>query len=171
MGYRRAPAAYGIDFPDVAAREDELEEAVLLCRRLFSEEKVSSSGRYFALAEAWNSPQPVQDRIPVLIGGGGEKRTLALVAKYADACNFFGSPAEVTHKLEVLRGHCERFGRDFAAITTTCSLFPPEGRDELCEAVGERLATGVEGVVLFGRDCPSSATVTAWGEALHDAFD
>ena len=75
----------------------------------------------FQLAETLNSPQPLtQPHPPILIGGGGEKKTLRLVARYADACNLFGSSvADVKHKLEVLRGHCDAEGRDYDAITKT----------------------------------------------------
>jgi F420-dependent oxidoreductase-like protein len=163
-------SAYGISFPNTPEREDRLEEAVVLCQKMFAEQTVDYDGRYYSLEEAWNSPRPVQRAIPVLVGGGGEKRTLAVVAKYADACNFFGAPADIAHKIEVLKGHCEQYGRDFSEITTTCSLFPPDSEEELREQVAERLAVGVDGVVLFGRSCPPPSTVSSWGEMLHREF-
>ncbi|HET7720146.1 MAG TPA: LLM class flavin-dependent oxidoreductase, partial [Acidimicrobiales bacterium] len=69
--------------------------------------------------EALRYPRPVQERIPILIGGSGERKTLRLVARYADACNLFGDAATVRHKVEVLRGHCEDVGRDLAGVEVT----------------------------------------------------
>jgi len=80
---------------------------------------------------------------------------LAAAAKYGDACNFFGDPEVVRHKLEVLGEHCERIGRDLSQISTTSALFSPESEQELVDQVGQRLAAGVDGVVLFGGTCPS----------------
>lgn len=163
--------AYGFDFPGTAEREDRLEEAVVLCRELFMSRPASYKGMHYRLEEAWNAPRPIQDRIPILVGGGGERRTLATVAKYGDACNFFGDPNVVSHKLAVLAEHCGRIGRDLSTIATTCALSPPESPQELVDQVGARLAAGVEGVVLFGGSCPSPETLTTWGSALHEAFD
>ena len=163
-------AAYGFDFPEVAEREDRLEEMVLVCRELLTSSPASYDGVYNRLEGAWNSPRPIQARIPILVGGGGERRTLATVAKYGDACNFFGEPDVVRHKFEVLGEHCERIGRDASEIAKTCAVFSPESEHELVEQVGQRLAAGADGVVLFGRGCPSPDTLTAWGAALHAAF-
>jgi F420-dependent oxidoreductase-like protein len=163
--------AYGIDFPGTGEREDRLEEAVVLCRELFSTRPASFEGEHYRLAEAWNAPRPIQARIPILVGGGGERRTLATVARYGDACNFFGDPEVVRHKLDVLAEHCERIGRDLSEIATTCALSPAESPQELVDQVGARFAAGAEGVVLFGGNCPSPKTLLEWGSALHRAFD
>jgi alkanesulfonate monooxygenase SsuD/methylene tetrahydromethanopterin reductase-like flavin-dependent oxidoreductase (luciferase family) len=96
---------------------------------------------------------------------------LAAAAKYGDACNFFGEPDVVRHKLEVLAEHCARVGRNFSEIATTCALFTPESENELIDQVGERLSAGAEGVVLFGGNCPTPEDLSAWGAALHNAFD
>ena len=162
--------AYGFDFPGSAERQDRLEEAIVVCRELFTSSPASYEGAHYHLREAWNSPRPIQARIPILVGGGGEHRTLATVAKYADACNVFGEPEDVRHKLEVLAAHCARIGRDATEIATTCGLFPPDNEQELVDQVGERLAVGVEGVVLFGGACPSPETLTSWGGALQKSF-
>lgn len=162
--------AYGIDFPPIKEREERLEEAVVIARDMLAGQPVSYRGQHYHLDGAWNSPQPVQTKVPILIGGAGERRTLALVARYADASNFFGDAATLTHKLGVLKQHCERVGRDFSEITTTSGLFPPEDVDELCRQVAERFATGIDGIVLFGRDCPSPETIAAWGAALQREF-
>jgi alkanesulfonate monooxygenase SsuD/methylene tetrahydromethanopterin reductase-like flavin-dependent oxidoreductase (luciferase family) len=87
---------------------------------MFTEEMPTFSGRYYEIAEAINEPRPVRpDGIPILIGGGGEQRTLRLVAQYGDACNLFGDVGTIRHKLDVLNRHCETVGRDPATITKT----------------------------------------------------
>jgi alkanesulfonate monooxygenase SsuD/methylene tetrahydromethanopterin reductase-like flavin-dependent oxidoreductase (luciferase family) len=111
---------YGFSFPSVRERMDRLEEALQICRAMFTQERSSFDGRYYRTNEAFNYPRPIRSEgIPILIGGGGEKRTLRLVAQYADACNFFGNLAEIKHKVEVLKRHCEDVGRDPSEITKT----------------------------------------------------
>jgi F420-dependent oxidoreductase-like protein len=110
----------GVEFPPVGERMDRLEEAVQICRAMFRDEVATFEGRYYSVHEARNLPRPVQPGgPPILIGGGGEKRTLRLVARYADYCNIFGDVATVRHKLAVLREHCEAVGRDPASITVS----------------------------------------------------
>jgi alkanesulfonate monooxygenase SsuD/methylene tetrahydromethanopterin reductase-like flavin-dependent oxidoreductase (luciferase family) len=111
---------YGFDFPPVGERLDRLEEALQICRAMFTEEAPSFMGRHYRIHEALNVPGPIRpEGIPILVGGGGERRTLALVAQYADACNLVGDIATIRHKLEVLKRHCDRVGRDPATITKT----------------------------------------------------
>ncbi len=113
-------AGYGFAYPPVPERLDRLEEALQICRAMFTEQAPSFSGEHYRLHEALNFPRPVRPTgIPILVGGGGERRLLALVAKYADACNLFGDVATIRHKLDVLDRHCETFGRDPATITKT----------------------------------------------------
>ncbi len=110
----------GFDFPPAGERLDRLEEALQICRAMFTEEAPTFDGRYYRIHEARNVPPPVQPGGPrILIGGGGEKRTLQLVARYADMSNIFGDPATVAHKVEVLRGHCEAVGRDPSEVTVS----------------------------------------------------
>ncbi|HXQ90103.1 MAG TPA: LLM class F420-dependent oxidoreductase [Acidimicrobiales bacterium] len=110
----------GVDFPPVGERMDRLEEAVQICRAMFRDERPTFEGRYYSIHEASNLPRPVQPGgPPILIGGGGEKRTLRLVARYGDYCNIFGDVATVRHKIAVLHEHCEAVGRDPAAITVS----------------------------------------------------
>ena len=111
---------YGFDFPPVGERLSRLEEALQICRAMFTEEAPTFTGRYYRIHEALNLPRPIRpEGIPILVGGGGERRTLKLVAQYADACNLFGDLATIRHKLEVLDRHCDAVGRDPATITKT----------------------------------------------------
>ena len=160
--------AYGIDYPPLPERYERLEEALQLCRALLGEQPASFAGRFFTLDGAWCSPPPVQARLPILVGGGGERRTLALVARYADACNFFGGIDDLRRKLQVLRQHCDEAGRDPSEVTTTVAFMAPDDPDEVRRLADERLALGVDGVILFGGSAPSASTVAAWGAALAD---
>ena len=110
----------GFEFPPAGERLDRLEEALQICRAMFGEEAPSFEGRYYRIHEARNVPPPVQPGGPaILVGGGGEKRTLRLVARYADMCNITGDPATIAHKVEVLRGHCAAVGRDPSEVTVS----------------------------------------------------
>src|ERR1700733_3245903 len=110
----------GFDFPPAGERLDRLEEALPICRAMFTEEAPSFTGTNDRIHEARNRPRPVQPGgPPILIGGGGERRTLRLVAEYGDACNLFGDAATIRHKLEVVARHCDDVGRDPATITKT----------------------------------------------------
>jgi F420-dependent oxidoreductase-like protein len=111
---------YGYDFPPVGERISRLEEALQICRAMFREEAPTFEGKYYRIQGALNSPRPVQPNgPPIMIGGGGEQRTLKLVAQYADMCNIFGDVATVRHKMDVLARHCETVGRDPGTIAKT----------------------------------------------------
>jgi F420-dependent oxidoreductase-like protein len=110
---------YGFPFPPVKERMDRLEEALQICRAMFTQEAPSFQGRYYSIDGALNYPRPIRGDIPILIGGGGERRTLRLVAQYADGCNLFGDLESVRHKLDVLNDHCAAVGRDPSEITKT----------------------------------------------------
>lgn len=113
-------AGYGFGFPPGGERMGRPEEALHICRARFVEEAPSFSSCSYTLSEALNHPRPLRSGgIPILVVGSGERRTLALVAKYAEACNLFGDVAAIRHKLEVLARHCEALGRDPAEITKT----------------------------------------------------
>jgi F420-dependent oxidoreductase-like protein len=112
--------AFGFEFPPIGRRLDRVEDALRICRAMFTEDGVTVDGRVHSVRAIRNVPRPVQSSGPrILVGGGGEKRTLRLVAQYADACNIAGSPETIRHKLDVLRGHCEDVGRDFSDIQVT----------------------------------------------------
>jgi F420-dependent oxidoreductase-like protein len=112
-------AGFGFDFPPVKERMDRLEEALQIIRAMFTEPAPTFEGRYYRIHRVLNNPRPIRGSIPVLIGGSGEKRTLRLVAQYGDACNLFGDPDTVRHKIDVLERHCAEVGRDPAEITKT----------------------------------------------------
>ena len=110
----------GIDYPADRVRLDMLEEAVQVCRAMFAGDDVSFSGDHYRLDHARNLPRPVQAGGPkIMIGGGGEKRTLRLVAQYADMCNVQGDVATLARKVDVLRRHCAEVGRDPAEVRVT----------------------------------------------------
>jgi F420-dependent oxidoreductase-like protein len=112
--------ALGIDYPADRVRLDMLEEAVQVCRAMFAGDDVSFSGDHYRLDHARNLPRPVQAGGPkIMIGGGGEKRTLRLVAQYADMCNVQGDVATLARKVDVLRRHCAEVGRDPAEVRVT----------------------------------------------------
>ena len=159
-------AAYGIDFPPLAERYERLEETLQICAALLGPEPATFTGGRHALKDAWSSPPPVHAHVPVLVGGGGERRTLSLVARYADACNFFGEPTDIAPKLAALRAHCERVGRDPEEITTTVGLIAAGDPGEVRRLVETRLEAGIDGVILFGGSAPSARQVAAWGAAL-----
>ena len=111
---------YGWDFLPVRERMDRLEEALQICRAMFTEEAPTFQGRYYRTEAVLNFPRPIRPTgIPILVGGSGERRTLRLVAKYADACNLFGDLETIRHKVDVLRRHCAELGRDPSEIRTT----------------------------------------------------
>jgi alkanesulfonate monooxygenase SsuD/methylene tetrahydromethanopterin reductase-like flavin-dependent oxidoreductase (luciferase family) len=97
-----------------------LEEAVQICRAMFEADGTTFTGTHYRTDNVRNLPRPVRRGGPkIMIGGGGEKRTLKLVAQYADQCNVTGDVANLTHKIQVLRGHCATVGRDFAEVDVT----------------------------------------------------
>jgi len=161
--------AYGISFPPIGERFDRLDETLAICRALFRDQRASVAGTFYQVREAFNSPRPVAGTIPVLVAGGGERRTLDLVARYGDACNVFGGdPAVVRHKFDVLRRHCERVGRDPAGITKTVFVFATEDLAGFASGVRGYAAAGADGVFVVGPDDPSR--IPRIGQELGDVF-
>jgi len=118
----RESLGLGVPFPSTKERFERLEEALQIADQMWSGEVAPYQGKHYQLAETLNSPQALtRPHPPVMIGGMGEKRTLRLVAQYADACNLFayGGSDLIRHKLDVLRGHCEDVGRDYDEIERT----------------------------------------------------
>jgi alkanesulfonate monooxygenase SsuD/methylene tetrahydromethanopterin reductase-like flavin-dependent oxidoreductase (luciferase family) len=117
--YEREHLGLGVPFPPVAERFERLEETLQICARMWSDDDGGYDGHHYRLAETICSPRPVH-RPRVLVGGSGERKTLRLVAQYADACNLFADDVDaVARKLDVLARHCEDVGRDPAEISRT----------------------------------------------------
>ncbi|OBG87802.1 LLM class F420-dependent oxidoreductase [Mycobacterium sp. E3298] len=121
--YDREHLALGFPYPPVSRRFEMLEETLQICRQMWSEDNGPYRGKHYQLAETICEPQPIR-RPPILIGGDGEKKTLRLVAQYADIWNStVTDPDELEHKIEVLHRHCETVGRDPGEIRKTVGLF------------------------------------------------
>lgn len=140
-------AGLGLDFPPTAERFERLEETLQICRQMFDRVDAPFDGRHYHLGRTLNSPLPVaRPRPRILIGGSGERKTLRLVARYADACNLFPGP-DLAHKLDVLRRHCEQAERDYDSIEKT-ALFNfdvgPNGEraQQTVDALGELVGLG-----------------------------
>ncbi|MFC6881175.1 MULTISPECIES: LLM class F420-dependent oxidoreductase [Actinomadura] len=140
----------GVPFPPLAERFERLEETLLIARRMWDGNETPFEGRHYTLERPLNSPRSVRrPRPPILIGGAGEKKTLRFVAKYADACNLFDSE-ELPRKLDVLREHCEREGRDYGEIEKTSLAYFADGApsvDQVIDAVGRLAERGVDHVI------------------------
>jgi F420-dependent oxidoreductase-like protein len=120
--YEREHKGLGVPFPSLAERFERLEEAIQICLQMWSDNNGPYEGTHYQLAETLCEPKPVsQPRPRILIGGSGERKTLRMVAQYADACNIMGEPEQVAHKLDVLRRHCDALGRDVNEIEVTVS--------------------------------------------------
>jgi F420-dependent oxidoreductase-like protein len=118
--FDREHEGLGVPFPPIAERFERLEEAIQICLQMWGPDNGPYQGKHYQLAETLCVPAPLsRPRPPIMVAGGGEKKTLRLVARYADSCNLFGEPAEVAAKLDILRGHCEAEGRDYSTITPT----------------------------------------------------
>jgi F420-dependent oxidoreductase-like protein len=119
--YEREQVGLGVPLVPVKERFERLEETVQICLQMWSDNNGPYQGAHYQLAETLCVPAPLSlPHPPILIGGGGERKTLLLVARYADACNLFeSSPDEVSRKLDVLRSHCDAEGRDYDAIRKT----------------------------------------------------
>ncbi|MEY9875141.1 F420-dependent oxidoreductase-like protein [Streptacidiphilus sp. MAP12-33] len=119
--YEREQRGLGVPVVPVAERFERLEETLQICQQMWSKDNGPYEGRHYHLAETLCVPAPLtRPHPPIMVGGGGEKKTLLLVARYADACNLFGSsPEDVARKLDVLRAHCAGVGRDYGAIAKT----------------------------------------------------
>ena len=145
--YEREQRGLGVPVVPVAERFERLEETLQICLQMWSDNNGPFNGRHYQLAETLCVPQPLsRPHPPIQVGGGGEKKTLRLVARYGDACNVFGSsPADVGRKLEVLRAHCEAEGRDYDQITKTVLAVRPAlaDVDGFLTAAREYAALGV----------------------------
>ncbi|MDQ1373037.1 MAG: hypothetical protein QOJ09_375 [Actinomycetota bacterium] len=189
----------GFVFPSVKERMDRLEDAVQICRAMFRDDHASFEGQHYAIKDARNLPRPIQEGGPeIMIGGGGEKRTLKLVAQYADMCNVVGDPAGIRHKIEVIQRHCKDVGRDptdvkitrmatmmitdspeqtaqtrefltAAAGAEAASAFTFGQEDEIVSQVEELIDAGVD-TFIFNMPMSDAAGVRRAGELLTNRF-
>ena len=169
--YEREHDGLGVPFPPTAERFERLEEAIQICLQMWSDDDGPYAGHHYQLAETLCRPAPVSSPRPrIMIGGGGERKTLRLVAQYADACNLIGDPQEVAHKLDVLRGHCEAVGRDPNEIEVTAMFrnMPPDpGVDDVVRAAEEFAAIGVTSLVIGATgDDPAGWMESTFGPAM-----
>jgi F420-dependent oxidoreductase-like protein len=146
--YEREHLGLGVPFPPIAERFERLEETLQICLQMWSDDEGPYNGRYYHLAETICSPRPVQQPRPrILIGGSGERKTLRLVAQYADACNLFAPSLEVVaHKLDVLARHCDDVGRDSSQIEKTIisGIKPLDDVDAFLAAMSGFAHLGIE---------------------------
>jgi F420-dependent oxidoreductase-like protein len=138
--------AYGIHFPPASERLSRLEEAIQIIHKMWTEEPSASfNGKYYQIHNAYCNPKPIQKPSPpILVGGGGERKTLKIVAKYADACNLFGSAETVKRKLNILKEHCKTVGRDYDSILKTkLGIIVVEDEKQMSEKKIEQIFKGM----------------------------
>ncbi len=164
----------GLPFPDTAERFERLEEALQICLQMWSESEDPYDGKHYQLGRTLNVPQSLQrPHPPILIGGSGEKKTLRMVAQYAQACNLFGGP-DVEHKLDVLRGHCEALGRDYDDIEKTVMMqLDPGENGENVDTILEQLAAmaklGIQHVHTGVPNAADLSRIRVFGEKIIPA--
>jgi F420-dependent oxidoreductase-like protein len=117
--YEDEHRAYGFEFPPLKERFERLEDALQISRAMFTQASATVEGRHHRAESVLNNPKPLRGDIPILVGGSGERKTLRLVAGYADGCNVFGDPDRIRHLMSVLDAHCQDVGRDPGEITRT----------------------------------------------------
>jgi F420-dependent oxidoreductase-like protein len=149
--YQREHDGLGVPFPPLAERFERLEETLQICLQMWSDDNGPYTCKHYQLAETLCSPKPVSAPRPgILIGGGGERKTLRLVAQYADACNLIGDAATVAHKVEVLHRHCADLGRDPSGVEVTVLAQVPEdgGADAILRTAEAMAAAGAQAIVV-----------------------
>lgn len=168
--YEREHLGLGVPFPPVGERFERLDEAVQICLQMWSADDGPFNGEHYQLAETICSPRPIQQPRPrIIIGGTGERKTLRLVARYADACNLFASDIdEVAHKLEVLERHCETEGRDPASIEKTIMPFadPAADPDGFLASMEAYAALGIDMACVMPMSQDPVAFVATVGDAV-----
>jgi F420-dependent oxidoreductase-like protein len=149
--YEREYQAYGYEFPSAARRLELLDETITVVKQLWTEETVTFDGKHLHFDGAYCDPKPLQQLPPIWVGGGGEKVTLAIAAREADATNWQVGLEAFVHKSQVLRAHCDRLGRDFDTIVRTHG---PDCRIFESEADLKRWLDSPSGGSLWGRGDP-----------------
>jgi F420-dependent oxidoreductase-like protein len=170
----------GVPFPAVAERFERLEETLRIAGQMWSGDERPFAGKHYRLERPLNSPPPLRrPHPPILIGGTGEKKTLRMVAQYADACNIFDVGNEViSQKLEVLRGHCERLGRDYDAIErTTLGVLhvtadgtdSTQSVDQVVDHLGSLAAIGIDESIVSLRNVAEPDAFASVAEVVRQA--
>jgi alkanesulfonate monooxygenase SsuD/methylene tetrahydromethanopterin reductase-like flavin-dependent oxidoreductase (luciferase family) len=174
----REHVAFGFEFPPLGQRIDRFAEAAAICRGLLDGEAVTMAGQWFSAVGATNDPPPVQQRLPLAIGGSGEKRTLRIVATYADIWNADGDdPDSFRRRSAILDEHCQVVGRDPTTIERTAGLAPPcirSTREEAIEALAstlERQAIPRSKALEMASGSPFAGTVDSVVARLRDHRD
>jgi alkanesulfonate monooxygenase SsuD/methylene tetrahydromethanopterin reductase-like flavin-dependent oxidoreductase (luciferase family) len=175
--------ALGFRFPPLGERFEMLEETLVMAHEMWSGERGSESsfqGRHYRAERLLNSPQALsRPRIPIMVGGGGEKKTLRLVAQYADACNVFGSPEAIARKYAILDEHCAAVGRDPAEIERSTlqnvRLGPPssartESPQQVVDRFGELSDAGADHVIFELKDVHVPEYLEAVGRDIIPAL-
>jgi F420-dependent oxidoreductase-like protein len=192
--------AYGYRFPPLKERFEHLEDALRIARAMFTEEQPTVEGTHHRVEAVFNNPKPLRGDIPILVGGSGERKTLRLVAQYADGCNLFGDVERVRHLLGVLDGHCDAVGRDPSEITRTRMALVLIGAthedaerkrdaliergvsrervesalmgdpDEVAEQAQPYADVGIEGLTITLPDTHDPETIALTGRALSRVF-
>jgi F420-dependent oxidoreductase-like protein len=151
--YEREQRGLGVPVVPVRERFERLEETLQICLQMWGDDNGPYSGKHYQLTETLCVPRPIsRPHPPIMIGGGGEKRTLLLVARYGDACNLFGSSTQdVARKLDILRGHCAAEGRDYDRIEKTVAIVRPvlADVDSFVSEIAEYARMGVTEVQLM----------------------
>ena len=144
--------AFGYRFPPMAERFEHLEDALNIARAMFTEDQPTVEGTHSRVKAIYNNPRPIRGDIPIMVGGSGERKTLRMVAQYADASNMFGDVERIRHLVGVLQGHCDDLGRDIGEITKTKLATLIIGDDAEAKAEPLRAAMGdrFDGVVIHG---------------------
>ena len=164
--FEREHVGLGIPYPPLKERFERLEETLQIAHQMFAGKRDPYEGRYYHLAEPLLSPAPLsQPRIPILVGGSGEQKTLRLVAKYADGCNLFGDPETQRQKLSILKQHCSEVGRPYEEILRTANsrIFVTakgeNGSLTPAQALEQVRALGEAGVQLVNFSMPNVSTI------------
>ncbi len=175
--YERESAGLGVPFPSTSERFERLEEALQIARQMWSGEVGSYESSHYRLAETLNSPQAVaKPHPPIMVGGMGERKTLRLVAHYADACNLFayGGTETIRHKLDVLKRHCEDVGRDYGEIEKTALgtvALSPDGisSEQVVQMCREMAGAGIEHLILNMPNVHELGPLEVFGEKIIPA--
>jgi F420-dependent oxidoreductase-like protein len=165
--FEREHLGLGVPFPALKERFERLEECLQIALQMWSANDGRYDGRHYRLTETLCVPQPLtKPRPPIMIGGGGVKKTLRLVAQYADACNLYGDVPTVKHKLGVLREHCERLGRNYASIAKTAILYFKRDRAEFLDELAALAALGIDTGVIADVDAADEKDFETLGSII-----